>query len=454
MIWEQIAANRRRSVVLITGMAAVLLVLGFIGAEAIQPGAGPFGLFAAAVIWLIQMGMYFGAAESLLLHGAFGREVTRDDNPRLHNIVEEMKLASGLPFMPRVYVVDDPAPNAFAIGGKPNNSVVAVTTGLLHRLNRDELQGVIAHEIGHLRNQDVKFMTLAAVMLGSIAMLSELVLRMLRFGGRGRDRDRSRGEGGGQLQIIIVLVAIVFAILGPLMAQLLYFACSRKREFLADACAAQYTRYPLGIAAALEKIAGTATKPAFVSKTTAPMCIINPLQAADSVAGLFSTHPPTRERVRILRNMGGASLADYESAFARVHHAGLIGATSLRAAPAVAIRQASEEGPIETRTETRATLYRQSGYLPLQCSCGLQLQVPQDYRGNQIRCIRCGNALNLPVAAAPGTTASPQETLRYQRRHTGWESFRCTCGRTLQISPAFSAPHIRCTNCRREIQVR
>ena len=149
---------------------------------------------------------------SVLLAGSGAHEIQKDDSPRLFNVVEEMVLASGLGYTPRIYLIDDPAPNAFAIGRKPGSSAVAVTTGLLHRLNRDELQGVIAHEIGHLKNQDVKFMTLAAVMLGSIVMLSEIFLRSLRFGGRSSRRSESRG-GGGQAQLILLVIAIAFAIL-------------------------------------------------------------------------------------------------------------------------------------------------------------------------------------------------------------------------------------------------
>ena len=295
-MWEQIAANRRRSAVLITTMAAVLLSLGYLAGEAIAPGAGLIGLTAAFIIWLIQMGLYFGAAESVLLAGSGAHEIQKDDSPRLFNVVEEMVLASGLGYTPRIYLIDDPAPNAFAIGRKPGSSAVAVTTGLLHRLNRDELQGVIAHEIGHLKNQDVKFMTLAAVMLGSIVMLSEIFLRSLRFGGRSSRRSESRG-GGGQAQLILLVIAIAFAILGPLFAQVLYFACSRKREFLADASAAQFTRYPEGLASALEKIAGASMPVTCANKTTAPLYIVNPLAATGQSLSLFSTHPAGSGRV-------------------------------------------------------------------------------------------------------------------------------------------------------------
>jgi len=453
MIWEQIRANRRRSTVLIAGMAVVLLVLGYVGGEALAgPGAGIFGMAVAAVIWLVQMMVYATSAESVLLQGAYAQELSREDNPRLHNLVEEMKLASGLPFMPKIYLIDDPAPNAFAIGGKPDNSVVAVTSGLLHRLNRDELQGVIAHEMGHLRNADVQFMTLAAVMLGSITLLSEIIWRSMRYGGRASSRSRSRG--GGQAQAIILIVALLLAVLGPLLAQLLYFACSRKREYLADASAAQYTRYPEGLAAALGKIAQGVTPPAFASKTTAPMFIVNPLQAGGGGLALFATHPPITERIRILRNMTGAGLGDYEAAYARACGESLIGPESLRRAGApLGIRAASNEGPLESRHEVRDTVYRQHGYIPLPCPCGVNLSVPETFTGDSLNCIHCGRHLAVPAAKTPPQIADPAERLQYRRRGGGWESFRCTCGRTIQISPAFSAPHIRCTNCRATVNV-
>ncbi len=455
-MWEQIAANRRRSAVLITIMAVVLLLLGWFGGEAIASGAGPVGLLVAAGIWALQLGVYFSAANSVLLAGSGARELKKEDSAQLFNVVEEMCLASGLGYIPKIYLIDDPAPNAFAIGRKPESSAVAVTTGLMHRLNRDELQGVIAHEIAHLKNHDVKFMTLAAVMLGSIVLLSELVLRATFLKGRSSRRDSSRGEGGGQGQAIIFVVAILFAILGPLAAQLLYFACSRKREYLADASAAQFTRYPAGLASALEKISLSSRAVAFANKTTAPMFIVNPLAAAGRSASLFSTHPPTEERVRILRAMGGAALADYEAAFKQATGTGLIGSQSLAAAPAQAIRAPNADEPVETKAATRAINYRQHGYLPVTCSCGLAINVPETFARDTIHCVRCGNTLSLPVALTPvlqPPTPQPQTPLQFRRAATGWESFRCACGRTLQLSPAFAAPRIRCTHCSRNIEV-
>ncbi len=456
-MWEQIRANRRRSAILISTMAAVLLLLGYLGAEAIAPGAGPVGLLVAAGIWALQLGVYVTAANSVLLAGSGARELKKEDSPRLFNVVEEMCLAAGLGYIPKIYLIDDPAPNAFAIGRTPESSAVAVTTGLMHRLNRDELQGVIAHEIAHLKNHDVKFMTLAAVMLGSIVLLSELVLRATFYKGRAGRRSSSRGNGGGQGQAIIFVIAILFAILGPLAAQLLYFACSRKREYLADACAAQFTRYPAGLASALEKISLSSRAVAFANKTTAPLFIINPLAASGRSASLFSTHPPTEERIRILRSMGGAALADYETAFRKATGSGLIGPTSLQAAPAQPIRPPQPDEPIETPAATRAINYRRHGYLPLTCTCGLAIRVPETYERDSIHCVRCGSILPIPRVApatsAPAAAPAPAAPLRYRRTTTGWESFRCACGHTVELSPAFAASRIRCAHCGRQIEV-
>jgi heat shock protein HtpX len=458
-MWEQIQANRRRSAVLIAVMATVLLIVGYAGGELIVgPGGGVLGLLIALVIWGGMMLAYFTSAENILMHGANARELKREDSPQLFNIVEEMSLASGLGFAPRIYLIDDPAPNAFAIGRKPETSAIAVTTGLLYQLNRDELQGVIAHEVGHLKNRDVQFMTLAAVMLGTTVILSEIIWRTMCYGGRGRGRSNSRG--GGQAQLIILALAVVFAILGPIMAQLLYFACSRKREYLADASGAQFTRYPEGLASALEKISQAHVPLSFASKATAPMFIINPLSAdGDEPDSVFASHPPTRERIRILRSMTGASLADYEVAYRRAKAGSLMGTGTLRSAPQQSIRTASNEGPIQTRQDTHDLAHRSSGYLRLHCTCGLEISVPEGYEQDTIRCIRCGSVLPIPTAEsaqpplASQTPAPPVLPLQYQRTSAGWGSFRCACGRTIQISPAFAAHHIRCNACGRTIEI-
>ena len=460
-MWEQIRANRRRSVLLITVMAVVLVLIGYAAGELIVgPGGGAIGMLVGLLIWGVQMMVYLTSADSILLNQAYARELKREDSPRLFNIVDKMRLASGLEFMPRIYLVDDPAPNAFAVGRNAETSAIAVTTGLMYRLNRDELQGVIAHEMSHLKNRDVQFLTLAAVMLGSIVILAEIVRRSLWYGGRGSRRSNERG--GGQAQVIILLIGLVFAILGPLMAQLLYFACSRKREFLADACAAQYTRYPEGLASALEEISQAAVASSHASKATAPMFIVNPLYAGgDEPDSVFASHPSTAARIRILRGMAGASLKDYEEAYRRAKGGGLIGTSSLGSAPQQTIRAPSNEGPIESRHGALDMKRRVHGYVSLHCSCGLDIHVPEGYERDEIRCVRCGNVLQIPTAtappvlegAAPSAPPSVLSPLLYARTGRAWESFRCACGRTIQISPAFAAPSVRCANCGREIQV-
>ena len=317
-MWEAIRDNRRRSRMLIGVMGVMLVLLGYlIGMVLAGPDAGIFGALGALALWLIMLVAALSGGEQLVMMTARARQIRKEDAPQLWNIVEEMTIASGLGGMPKIYVMDNDMPNAFAAGRKPENSCVAVTTGLLRRLNRDELQGVIAHEIGHIKNYDVRFMTIAAVMLGSIVILADLFFRMLWLGG---GRRRGGGEGGGHP--IVLLVAILAAFLAPIFAQLLYFACSRKREYLADASAARFTRYPAGLASALEKISGHLVRSGRkkeVQRALAPMYIINPLQASAKAVGLFSTHPSTEKRVRILRAMGGnAGWADYDRAFRKV----------------------------------------------------------------------------------------------------------------------------------------
>ena len=469
-MWEQIQANRRRSAILITVMAMILVFIGYgVGELIVGAGGGMFGVVLALAIWSILMVVYMTSAESILLQNTLARELKPEDSPRLFNVVEEMKLAAGLEYMPRLYLIDASMPNAFAVGRKPETSAIAVTTGLMYRLNRDELQGVIAHEIAHLKNRDAQFITLAAVMLGTAVILSEIARRSIWFGTRGRDRDRNQSRGGGQAQVVIVLVAFVFAILGPLMVQLFYFACSRKREFLADACAAQYTRYPEGLASALEKISGSPVGLEFASQATAPLFIVNPLYASggepDSV---FSSHPSTAERIRILRGMTGASLADYEAAYDHTKGNTLIQERTLQSALQQTIRAPTNDGPIETRQASRKIVQRSYGYLSVTCDCGLEMSIPERYPSNEIRCIRCGEVLTLPSvqerdraeaiadAAFSQRTASTDTTqgpLNYMRAGHSWESFRCACGRTIQLSPSFAAPHVRCTACGRTITV-
>ena len=306
-MWEAIEANKRRSAGLILFMA---ILLGSVAAAigllmGGDPQSAVFGGFIGLCIWGILLLVNLVGGESVLLSSANAQEITHDEAPQLYNIVEEMRIAASLPVMPKVYIIDAPVPNAFAVGLKPERACVAVTTGLLERLNRDELQGVIAHELGHISNRDTLFMTLAGVTLGAIVLLADFGMRMMFWGGGSRRRSSSNKNGGGAMAILMI-AALVLAILAPLIARLLYFACSRQREYLADASAAQFTRLPSGLASALQKISTQQeSKKIPVNRVVSPMYIINSLAAAGS-SSVFGTHPPTQERIKRLLAMQGA----------------------------------------------------------------------------------------------------------------------------------------------------
>ncbi|MGD9613581.1 MAG: M48 family metallopeptidase [Kiritimatiellia bacterium] len=310
LTWEAISANQRRSALLIASLAALLAIIGMAIGFLMggKPQTAYFGAFVGICIWGVLLLVNLMGGESVLLASANAREVAHDDAPQLYNVVEEMRIAAALPAMPRVFIIDTPVPNAFAVGLKPERACVAVTAGLLERLSRDELQGVIAHELGHISNRDTLFMTLAGVTLGAIVLLADAGMRMMFWGGGNRRRSSSSGKGGGATAILMI-AALVLAILAPIIARLLYFACSRQREYLADASAAQYTRYPAALANALQKISTQQDpKKIPVNRVVAPMYAINPLAAAGS-SSVFGTHPPTAERIRRLMEMQGAAPA-------------------------------------------------------------------------------------------------------------------------------------------------
>ncbi len=390
-------------------MAAVLLLLGFvIGMAFFGPEGGLFGLMIATAIWVVLTLISLSSGDQILLAASRAKLVTHKVHPQLFNVVEEMKIAAGLPTMPKIYIINDPAPNAFATGRNPKNASVAVTAGLLARLNRDELQGVIAHEISHIINRDILFVTLAGIMLGSIVLLSQVFLRGMFYSSMmgSRRRYSGGGKGGGQAQIVMLIIAIVAAIVAPIMAYLLYYALSRKREYLADAGAARLTRYPEGLASALEKIAGDPSPQlAATNKVTAPMYIVNPFKKKKQMklSDLTSTHPPISERVKILRNMThGASFKHYSDAFTNVTHTKTVfPVAALSKKEDVALRQASVEAKKKGRAEKQMRqvgdiMRRVNQFIFLTCACGLKLKIPPNFKSNKVKCPRCRKSLDLP----------------------------------------------------------
>ena len=323
-LFDQQESNRRRSFWLVVGFLLFFAWIGFGGDLAIYlatagtpqahrvPGIGiVVTLVAAGICWYSWKK---GAARVLWATGAVEVVEPADDlERRLVNVVEEMAIASGLP-RPRIYVVPDTDPNAFATGIEPPQASVAVTRGLLERLDRDELQGVVAHELAHVRNLDTRLMTLLAAMVGAIALMSDGLGRMLRggvrLGGRSGGRSaRGSGKGGaGALAVVVLVLWLVTLVLAPVISRFLAMAVSRKREYLADATAAQFTRNPMALAGALEKLAAAAEPTRSITRGAAHLCIVDPsasrLSAREGLLGdVFASHPPIAQRIIRLRGM-------------------------------------------------------------------------------------------------------------------------------------------------------
>jgi heat shock protein HtpX len=279
--------------------------LGFsIGYAISGSSSGALAIMVIAVIigGLLAVGSYYGG-DSLVLSVSGAREVSPTDAPQLMNVIQEMAIAANVP-MPKVYIIDDTAPNAFATGRDPQHASVAITTGLLEKLDREELQGVMAHELSHVRNFDIRFALLVGVLVGSIALLADFFLRFTFWGG-GRRSSNDRGGSGG-LQAVFFVVAIVLSILAPIAARLVQLAVNRQREYLADASSVQLTRNPYGIERALAKISTDQEVLEVANRATQHMYFTNPIKKFEERAsGLFSTHPATLDRINRLRQLTG-----------------------------------------------------------------------------------------------------------------------------------------------------
>lgn len=300
-MYDQIASNKRRSGLLILLFVAVIAALGWAFGE--QTGLGWGGLVMAAVLaGAMAAGSYY-YSDRIVLSISRARPVRKEEYPHLFNVVEGLAIAGGIP-MPRCYVIDDTAPNAFATGRNPEHAVICVTTGLLQKLDRVELEGVVAHEMSHIKNYDILLQTLLVVMAGVVVLLGDWLLRSFFWGGGRRHGRRRGGGGGGSAAPILMIVALLLALLAPVVAKLIQFAVSRRREFLADASGAMLTRYPPGLASALRKIAADREPLEAANKATAHLYIDNPLKNVKGpVNRLFSTHPPIEERIAALEKM-------------------------------------------------------------------------------------------------------------------------------------------------------
>ncbi len=453
-------------------MFVLMTTLGWFCAYWLIPGYEWGGIIAAIGLWGVLLTLSNTHGDELVLLGARAFEIDKQDAPTLWNCVEEMTIASGLGGrMPKVYIIEDSMPNAFAVGRKRSSAAIVVTSGLLARLDRDELQGVVAHEMAHIANKDVSFMVMCSVMVGTIVLLSEILLR-LSFVGAIKNGRRS---GGAKGHPAMAIVSFILALLAPLCARLIYFACSRRREYLADACAARYTRYPEGLASALEKIGGHTRSSGDPNRALAALYIYNPEDEGVALSDSFHTHPPLEKRIEILRSMGNAGYKEYDLAYQRVFGQGnrVVGARTLaRDSKAVQIREASVDKAAETKKDAVERAHqaaeivgRLTGLITMCCPCGVWIKVPQESNREAIPCPRCGQDNHLPGAVRPdgsgescghGDGAGEEHhaeptPMTYSRRGEGWESFRCNCGKTVQISPALSAPKVRCRRCREDI---
>ena len=294
-LYTQVDKNITKTWILITVFLVFIIGLGYIFS---------YNLNSPAILWLaviFSLGMSFISywySDKIALSINRAREVKHEENPELFHIVENLCITAGLP-LPKIYIIEEMMPNAFATGRDKNHATIAVTRGLLQKLNRTELEGVIAHELSHIGNRDILLSTVVVVLVGLVALLSHWFLRFSFWGGGRRGRDNREG---GQIGAILALVGIILAILSPLIATIIQLAISRKREFLADASGALLTRYPEGLALALEKIAADPTQLKVANEATAHLYITNPFKGK-KITNLFMTHPPIEERIKILRGM-------------------------------------------------------------------------------------------------------------------------------------------------------
>jgi heat shock protein HtpX len=310
--YAQESANRRQSILLVLLLMALLGALGGAIGYAWGNGSIPFTLLtiaiAVGVAFVLSLFSYY-SGDSLVLAVSGAKEVTADQAPQLFNVVQELSIAANIP-PPRVYIIDDSAPNAFATGRDPKHSSIAITTGLLGKLDREELQGVIGHEMSHIRNLDIRFSLLVAVLVGSIALMSDFFLRATFWGGVRRGRGRGSSEGGG-LVIVVYVIAIALAIIAPFVAALVQLAVSRQREYLADASSVELTRNPSGLERALAAIAGDQEALEVANRATQHLYFVNPIKKWENrSSGLFSTHPPILDRINRLRALTGEQPLD------------------------------------------------------------------------------------------------------------------------------------------------
>lgn len=434
-MWQQIQKNKRNSYILIFLLLLTLLIMGAVFgvafAEYMQSeietdhsyliNSMINGIYIALFIWIILLFTALIQGKKIILSLNHAYYLPKHSHKILENVVEEMSIAAGLPKIPEIYVIDTPMPNAFATGLSPDKSAIAVTTGLLTELNRDELQGVIAHEIAHIVNRDTMYMIFAGVMLGAIVLLAETQFRIYGSSSRRSSCKRSGGGNG-----VIILICLILAIIVPFVAKIIYFSISQRREYLADACAVQFTRYPQGLAQALAKISTSVYVYRDADQITSAMYIVHPLDCEKEYKNtysmferLFSTHPPTEKRIAVLTKMIGADFNAYNDAFFKVSgkRRTILTKEELRNVKPLKIREKTNKEVTsnglligtaiagsciqtesmdtikERKREAENIIWKANNYIFKQCECGTKFKIPEEYKGQEIECPHCKNKI-------------------------------------------------------------
>jgi heat shock protein HtpX len=516
MIEELIRKNRRKSLYLIVLSFVILLIVGYVLGDVIYTFLMPaqaehyhsnkaifaviFAVFIG-MVELVQIFLIFHRKPRSLIKLLDLRPADKQQFAQLNNIIAEMSIASGLSTPPDAYIIPSAALNAVAMGTSAGNGAIAITAGLIGVCNRDELQGVVAHELSHLINRDSQLLEVCRSTLGMVIVLRDVMLRSIYWGSIGKSNYRtskSSGKGGSGLHLVITIIGVIFAIMAPLMIRLIYFMLSREREYLADAVSAKLTRYPAGLASALTKIALSTHSMNGVDKVTSAAFIEQPYGDVIVTRKGTSTHPPIWNRIRILRKMtGGSGYIDYKRAYEEVMQskvdfmpdsvAASIISFPVRMGEALAsepqlVTNKEEMKGIEKNIRSEDVVRLADGYKFINCDCGLDIKIPPAYNKPEIKCPRCGRIhaikdrmqkptlsmvaadiqeagvlgiLNKDVQKSPlgniDYSSEPRQV--YDRRGKGWEEIDCWCGAKVQLSPSFLGRFVNCQKCKRQIDI-
>ena len=498
-MWTLVRANRMQTALLVAISLVTSVVIGYVLGRiaGVALGVGPrveaglVGVEVAIVVWVVITVVTWYQGDALILAAAGAEPIEFKDHPQFCNVVEEMALAANLGRTPKPYIIQEQAMNAFATGMRPEMTAIAVTAGALARLNRDQLQGLVAHETAKIAHGDVLFLSLVSLMTGAV---------FARGAGRGRDtfgRNPRYTRGGVPLpagQGLARALCGGLAVFAPVYAIFIAVGVVRKRVYLADAAAALYTRYPEGLAGALHVISGDPYTLVHANRGIATLCTVNPYKKEMGIHTPFllgATHPHTEQRISILRRIhGGVSLGAYQRAWQEEigTKRQLVPADAMKKVRPVPIRESECDMATPPRERARAAgdlVRRLHDYLFLGCICGMRIKLPPTFPRDHVACPRCGRTCTVPTAAlitgaAAAATVVEQATreiadmegrdpareaaareraltaapaLTITRTTPGWMTFKCTCGTPNQISPSFDAPNTVCPECKAKIAI-